>query len=52
MSDKVEKTDEEWRAELTPEQYRVARGKGTVHSHEYDLSNWGLADLTANAVVA
>ena len=29
MSDKVEKTDEEWRQELTPEQYRVLREKGT-----------------------
>ena len=25
----VEKTDEEWRRELTPEQYRVLRGHGT-----------------------
>jgi peptide-methionine (R)-S-oxide reductase len=29
MSDKITKTDEEWRQELTPEQYRVLRQKGT-----------------------
>ncbi len=29
MSDKISKTDEEWRKELTPEQYRVLREKGT-----------------------
>ena len=27
--DKVMKTDEEWRAELSPEQYRILRQKGT-----------------------
>ncbi len=29
MSDTVHKTPEEWRAQLTPEQYHVAREKGT-----------------------
>ena len=29
MADRVEKTDVEWREQLTPEQYQVCRGKGT-----------------------
>ena len=29
MADKIEKSDAEWRAQLSPEEYRVARRKGT-----------------------
>jgi len=29
MAEKIVKSDEEWRRELTPEQYRIARQKGT-----------------------
>ena len=29
MQEKVEKSEQEWREELTPEQYAILRGKGT-----------------------
>ncbi len=29
MSDKISKTDEEWRQQLTPEQFQICRDKGT-----------------------
>jgi peptide-methionine (R)-S-oxide reductase len=29
MKDKIRKSDEQWRKELTPEQYRILREKGT-----------------------
>jgi peptide-methionine (R)-S-oxide reductase len=42
MTDKVTKTDAEWKAVLAPEQYRITRKKGTdaPFSGEY----WGTAD--------
>ena len=34
---RVEKTEEEWKAQLTPEQYRVTRQHGTEPSFSHDL---------------
>lgn len=36
---RVEKTDEEWKALLTPEQYRITREKGTERAHSSEMCN-------------
>lgn len=36
---KVTKTDDEWRNELTPEQYRIARQEGTERAFTSDLND-------------
>jgi len=39
MADKIVKTDAEWRAQLTPEQYRVTRQQGTECAFTGNLWN-------------
>ncbi len=41
MSDKITKTDEEWKKELTPDQFRIARKKGTepAFTGKYNAEN-------------
>ena len=43
MSDKIIKTDEEWKKELTPEQYRILREKGTERA--FTGKYWNSFDL-------
>ena len=40
MSKRVEKTDEEWRQILTPEQYEVLRQKGTERAFTGELNDF------------
>lgn len=45
MNDKIEKNETQWRAELTPEQYRVCRCKGTERAFTGEYYAHKLAGL-------
>jgi peptide-methionine (R)-S-oxide reductase len=55
---KIEKTEEEWRAELTPEQYRILRQKGTEraftgeYDHVFDTGTYRCAGCGAELFAA
>lgn len=49
MAYEIEKTDDEWRAELSPEQYEVLRGQGTERAWTGELLDEERAGLYACA---
>jgi peptide-methionine (R)-S-oxide reductase len=50
VSEKVRKSEQEWRAELTPEQYRIMREKGTERAFTGEY--WNTKDAGTYACAA
>jgi hypothetical protein len=42
----------EYQQDVRTRKLTIARGQGTVHGRNYDLSNWGLSDIVASAAAA